>query len=647
MCGIAGLICSRQQCGEEDHIRLVRTMTDLQFHRGPDDNGVVSLGPVCMGSNRLSIIDLSRAGHMPMSDPDGGWWIVYNGEVYNFAELRQELIARGHTFFSRTDTEVVLRAFQQWGAECLERFSGMFAFAIYDRATDTLTLARDRFGKKPVYYTTHSGHILFASEMKTLMKVCADLKPNKQRLIEWSLYRNVDFGSKETLIEGIYSLLPGHFLRICRGTMEAPRDYYSPQSQVDSSIYARLSREPERAVISEVDSLLDAAVKARLVSDVPLGTLCSGGIDSSLITALCARHLKEVNAFNVSVAGYEEIDENQYAQRVAEKLKINLLTYPMTGKEFRENLPRAIYHSDLPLTHPNSVPFLLISEFARKKGVKILLSGEGADELFGGYPQRYRRARQLLRAKKLLKHLPSKVRKAIALAGYATDGIPITEFSEYQLLGHATGFLDNFRRQDLSLSCGDAYRFVSNEADRLLLAAMLADLTNFLSPLLRRLDRMSMAASVESRAPFLDRDLTRTVVNLPLSYRLRGAVDKWILKEVAARYLPRDIVHRRKVGFPLPVDAYIAPLARQEFFEGGFCLESLDFYPRGLSEHISRWREDVHGFFNLLSLEIWGQIFFLQRSLEEVTDRVKQFSEESDLSSEVTMTHQRTISEPA
>ena len=622
-------------------------MTDLQFHRGPDDNGVVSLGPVCLGSNRLSIIDLSKLGHMPMSDADGDLWIAYNGEVYNFADIREELIGRGHTFRSRTDTEVVLRAFQQWGTECFERFSGMFAFAIYDRRTDTLTLARDRFGKKPVYYTTYGGHILFASEMKTLKKVCADLKPNKPRLIEWSLYRNVDFGSKETLIEGIYSLLPGHFLRICRGEMEPPHAYYSQQSQVNSSIYARPDREPEASVVSEVDSLLDAAVKARLVSDVPLGTLCSGGIDSSLITALCARHLKEVNAFNVSVSGYENIDENRYAQQVAKKLKINLYTYPMTGRDFRENLPRAIYYSDLPLTHPNSVPFLLISEFARKNGVKILLSGEGADELFGGYPQRYRRARQLIRAKKLLRHLPSKIRRGLALAGYATDGIPITEFSEYQLLGHATSFLDSFRRQDLSLCCTDAYRFVSNEEDRQILGSMLADLSNFLSPLLRRLDRMSMAASVESRAPFLDRDLTKVVVNLPLSYRLRGAVDKWILKKIAARYLPHDIVYRKKVGFPLPVDAYIAPLARQEFFEGGFCLDSLGFHPRGLSEQIHNWRGDVHGFFNLLALEIWGQIFFLERPVEDVTNRVKQFSGEPDLSSELIQTHQCAVSHAA
>src|SRR5215470_11722245 len=152
MCGITGLICNQQGCREEDHVNVVRRMSDLQFHRGPDDSGIVSLGPVCLGSNRLSIIDLSTAGHMPMSTLDGEWWIVYNGEVYNFADIRKELASKGHAFRSRTDTEVVLRAFQQWGTECFERFSGMFAFAIYDRKTDTLTLARDRFGKKPLYY---------------------------------------------------------------------------------------------------------------------------------------------------------------------------------------------------------------------------------------------------------------------------------------------------------------------------------------------------------------------------------------------------------------------------------------------------------------------------------------------------------------
>src|SRR5215475_464058 len=385
-------------------------MCDLQLHRGPDDRGMVSLDHVCLGSNRLSIIDLTEAGHMPMSNENGEWWITYNGEVYNFMALRQELLHCGHTLRSKTDTEVVLHAFEQWGEKCLDRLVGMFAFAIYDRHTDTLILARDRFGKKPLYYTLHHGHVLFASEMKALMSVCTDLRPNQQRLLEWSLYRNVDFGSPETLVEGLFSLLQGHFLKIHQGRMASPYCYYSPEAQVDPARYQHLGQQSSQELTSEIESLLDSSLQARLVSDVPLGTLCSGGLDSSLITALCVRHRSDVTAFHVAVAGYEEIDESRYAHQVTEALGIKLLTYAMEGEAFRRNLPRAIYHSDVPLTHPNSVAFLLVSAFARKHGVVILLSGEGADELFGGYMQRYRRYRQLLLARRLLAYLPGKIR---------------------------------------------------------------------------------------------------------------------------------------------------------------------------------------------------------------------------------------------
>jgi asparagine synthase (glutamine-hydrolysing) len=627
MCAIAGLICLKPQCCAEAHRLVVGKMSDLQHHRGPDDNGVLSLGHVCLSSNRLSIIDLTPAGHMPMSDDEEAWWITYNGEIYNFQELREELILCGHRFRSKTDTEVVLRAFKQWGEKCLDRFVGMFAFAILDRHTDTLTLVRDRFGKKPLYYTCRDGHVLFASEMKALMCVGDDHRLNKQRLIEWSLYRNVDFGSPDTLVENVLSLPPGHLLRICQDQIESPRCYYAPESHVDAAFYEHLSQQSPRALTAEIESLLLTSVRDRLVSDVPLGTLCSGGIDSSLITALCARHLPDVMAFHISVAGYRELDESHYANQVAKALGIDLLTYPMTAEAFRQHLPRAIYHSDYPLTHPNSVPFLLISEFARQHGVIILLSGEAADELFGGYLQRYRRYRQLLRAQRFLAYLPAKIRKAITLAGYACDGIPITAFSEYEgLLAHTIAFLDKFVREELRLRCADAYWFLANDTERAVLGAMLADVTNFLTPLLRRLDRMSMAASVECRVPFLDHRLVHTVLNLPLSYRLRGSTDKWILKEIASHYLPRQVVYRPKLGFPLPLQDYLAPLAQEEFFHGGFCLEFLGMHRQGMLQAVANWRSNVHGFFNLLALEIWGRLFFLHQPLENVTEQVMRLS---------------------
>src|SRR5438552_5159574 len=338
MCAIAGLLCLKRQCREEDHLAIVGKMCEIQHYRGPDDRGIVSLGDVCLGSDRLSIIDLTEAGHMPMSDGHGDWWITYNGEVYNFNELRDELIRCGHTFRSRTDTEVVLHAFREWGEKCLDRFVGMFAFAVYNQQTDTLTLARDRFGKKPLYYTVRNGHMLFASELKTLLSRCDNTKLNKQRLIEWSLYRNVDFGSPETLIEDVFSLLPGHLLKVSKGQLESPLCYYAPESEVDPDRYSNLSRQSPRSISEEVESLIETSVRARLVRDVPLGTFCSGGIDSSLITAMAAGQRKDIAAFHVSVAGYEEMDESRYASQVAKRLGIDLFTYPLEGEAFRRNL---------------------------------------------------------------------------------------------------------------------------------------------------------------------------------------------------------------------------------------------------------------------------------------------------------------------
>jgi asparagine synthase (glutamine-hydrolysing) len=623
MCGIAGLICVAPGLCREDHSRIVAKMCELQFHRGPDDSGVEDLGHVCLGSNRLAIIDLSAAGHMPMTDGEGRW-IVYNGEAYNFMEVRAELVHLGHRFRSGTDTEVMLRAYRQWGEACLERFRGMFAFAIFDSNTDTVTLVRDRYGKKPLYFTRQDGHVLFASELKSLANACTRLEPNLQRLTEWSLYRNVDFGSPDTLFAGISALAPGHLLEIRSRQPGEPRRYYAPEACISQQRYEEFARMPHQALIKEVGTLVTSAVRDRLISDVPVGTLCSGGLDSSLITSICARERKDVLAFNVAVEGYDALNENVYAQRVASWLGIRLISCSADGQVFRDNLARAIYHSDQPLTHPNSIFFLKVSELARSHGVIVLQSGEAADELFGGYVHRYRRYRQMKRLQNLLRRLPERLRRAVALAGYAADRVPITEFSDYEgLLAHATSFLDRFARVELRARCAEAYAFVADEADREVLGAMLADVTNFLTPLLRRLDRMTMAASVECRAPYLDHRLVEAVTNMPLALRLRGRTDKWLLKAVAEDHLPRDIVHRRKSGFPLPVADYLAPLAHTELFEDGFCLERLGMHRAGLAETVTGWRQNVHGFFNLLALEIWGRLFFFRQSVEEVTEQVR------------------------
>jgi asparagine synthase (glutamine-hydrolysing) len=623
MCGITGLVCMSPERCREDHARLVARMTRMQTYRGPDDSGVAEIGRSCLGSNRLAILDLSAAGHMPMSD-GGALTIVYNGEVYNFMEVREELQRLGHQFVSRSDTEVVMRAFQEWGEACLQRLRGMFAFAIHDKRTDTLTLVRDRFGKKPLYYMRLDGHVYFASELKVLAALCPRAEPNHQRLAEWALYRNVDFGQPSTLFANISSLAPGHLLQIRGSHIGEQQRYYAPESAITAEQYERLGRCTPHALTGEIENLLQAAVRDRLVSDVPVGTLCSGGIDSSLITALCAAERKDVLAFNIAVSGYKDLNENVYAQRVAEHLGIRLLSCEANGEVFRDNLVRAIFHSDHPLTHPNSVFFLQVSEFARSHGVIVLQSGEAADELFGGYVHRYRRLRQIKSLETHMKRLPVRLRRLVSMLGYAVDHVPITEFSDYDgLLAHATQYIDRFSRAELRTRCMEAYGFVQNEADRQVLGAMLADLTNFLTPLLRRIDRMTMAASVECRAPFLDQRLVETVINIPLALRLRGSTDKWVLKAIAAKYLPSDIVYRKKRGFPLPIADYLAPLARPELFADGFCVQVLNMHRAGLLQTVHSWRDNVNGFFNLLALEIWGRLFCFRQTIDEVNEQMR------------------------
>jgi asparagine synthase (glutamine-hydrolysing) len=620
MCGIAGLACLDPGCSS-DHRSIVARMCDRQEHRGPDDSGIVAAGRVCLGSRRLSIIDLSPAGHMPMSDESGRWRITYNGEVYNFESLREELLALGHTFRSRTDTEVVLHAWMEWGEGCVDRFVGMYAFAVYDGERDVLTLVRDRYGIKPLYYSTDGGHFMFASELKAIATERSALRVDHHSLLEWSLYRNVDALTGETLVEGVSAVLPGHRLEFRNGHLD-DRELYAPPDAVSPDEFERFARASKDEIVAELGGVVEDAVRMRLVSDVPVGTLCSGGLDSSLITALAARHRGDLKAFNVSVRGYEKLDENRYARSLTEDLGLELVTLPLTGEAFRRELPRAVFHSDLPLTHPNSVAYFLISRVAREHGVIVLLSGEGADELFGGYRFSYRRKRFLLRIRPLLDALPARARGILALLSYSMAGLPATHWRFRELLPPTVGLIDRYARSAWLERCERAYGFVEKERDRAILGTILADLSDFLAPLLRRLDRMTMAASVECRVPFLDHRVVHRAIQLPLDYRVGSLSDKWVLKQVAKPYLPAEIVRRRKLGFPLPLEEYLGPLFDPTLFTDGFCVGVLGLEPAVLEGVVREGRKHVQDAFGLIALEIWGRMFFMGETVEDVQARI-------------------------
>jgi asparagine synthase (glutamine-hydrolysing) len=627
MCGLAGVIRLGDGNDGIDAEALVKRMCDLQAHRGPDDSGVIALGRVSLGSRRLSIIDLSTAGHMPMCDSTGRWWIAYNGEVYNFAGIREELLKLGHTFRSHTDTEVILHAYMEWNSACLERFVGMFAFALCDTHSGEVVLVRDRYGKKPLYYTQIGDLVMFSSEMKALMIGRNDLRVDKQSLCEWFLYRNVDGLTSRTLVEGIFSVLPGQIVTIGPRRLEMSQ-YYSPISHVSQSEYERFLAARPEAVVDEIEEILNDAVHLRLVSDVPVGTLLSGGLDSSLVTAIAAKYTKDLTAFHVSVEGFPNLDERRYAEQLTQSLGLPFVPYALKGSEFRRMLPFVTYLSDLPLTHPNSVAYYLISKVAREHDVIVLQSGEGADELFGGY-WNYRRRRRLLQLEPLLRKVPERLLSILALFVYANAGMPVSAHRFRELLPPTVDFLDRYARIEWGERCEEAYAFLSRRSDRIIQGAMLADLGDFLTPLLRRLDRTSMGASVETRVPFLDHRLVHKAINLPLAYKVGARADKWVLKQIATRYVPESLVTRKKAGFPLPVDNYVNPLARPEFFADGFCEEFLGLSRRGVSRTMSSWRRWAYGAFGLITLEIWGRIYFMGEPVDRIVELIEQCEHQS------------------
>ena len=624
MCGVAGLLCLNPGCDGTSHQALVARMCSVQECRGPDDSGLVAIDRACLGARRLSIIDLSPAGHMPMSDASGRWWITYNGEVYNFRELRRELEARRHTFHSHTDTEVVLHAFMEWGEHCIERFVGMFAFAVYDRDSSRLFLGRDRYGIKPLYYSRTEGHVLFASEIKALLRDDGAAALDQRRLTEWFLYRNVDALSPETLFEGVAAVLPGCVVIVSSAGVVSQR-IYNAVDHVSVDEYRRYSSLRSADVVDEFDATISDAVRLRLISDVPVGTLLSGGLDSSLVTSIAAREKRDLTAFNVSVAGFPDLDEKRFAEELARKLGLALVSFDITGPIFRRELARAVYLSDLPLSHPNSVAYYLISQVARREGVIVLLSGEGADELFGGYAWNYRRKWYLDRLAPLLERVPERLWNLAALVLFARLGMPVTSRQFRNLLPPTMDFIDRYERAGLLDACQEAYHFVPRRADRAVLGALLADLNDFLSPLLSRLDRMSMGASVECRVPFLDHRVVHKAINLPLEYRIGTLSDKWILKQVAERYVPSHLVHRKKKGFPLPLADYVAPFADRRFFTGGFCQEGLGLNERGFDRLLGSWQRWTFAFFGLVTLEIWGRIFLRREKLEAVQEWLMSF----------------------
>lgn len=568
MCGIVGIVHKDRERRAEGPVLM--EMRDLLIHRGPDDAGLFIDGHAGLGHRRLSIIDIS-SGHQPMTNEDKTLWIVYNGEIYNFKSLRESLLGKGHRFTTKSDTEVILHLYEEKGANCVKELNGIFAFAIWDTKHKSLFLARDHMGVKPLYYAETDEAFLFASEIKSILK-SGYLKPrcHDEGVFEYFMFRHVS--GEHTLFEGVNNLLPGFTMFHRDGRIESKR-YWSPypEGKNKSSDFKKTSE--------ELSALLEDAVRIQLISDVPLGTFCSGGLDSSLVTALAARQVgHRINTF--SVGFHEEgYDETSYARIVSDRYGTDHHEVKVSSRDFADLLPKMIWHNDEPLNFANSVQIYAISKLA-KAHVTVVLTGEGSDELFAGYPRYF-----IPRLSALYRKLPSFLKAFFLSSAGQTASHKMEKVEKYSLyspvdaLLYNSSFLDrHFLAQILrnGFICKFEYResCLKEGKDRGLddvTAMALVDQQNYMVSILNRQDKMSMAASIESRVPFLDYRIVELANKLPVQYKTKLFRTKHILKEISRSYLPANIVDRRKSGFGVPLGEWLKDSGGLGRYLGDLC----------------------------------------------------------------------------
>jgi asparagine synthase (glutamine-hydrolysing) len=608
MCGIVGLIHRdpSRPCGAE----LVTKMRDTVTYRGPDDAGVFVDGPVGLGHRRLSIIDLG-GGHQPMSDSSGRNWVVFNGEIYNYRPLREALIAKGYTFRTHSDTEVILQLYADMGDQCVTAMNGMFAFAIWDSERRTLLLARDRMGVKPLYYAETPDAFVFASEIKSIFASgFVEPKCRDEALAEYLLFRQV--AGEEGLFHGIRSLPPGCTATLRDGTLRISR-YWSPRPPADRP---PITYAEARATLA---SLLEDSVRLRLISDVPVGTFCSGGVDSSLVTAVAAKLKRDpVNTYSV---GFDEpdYDESAYALQVSQRCGTVHHQLKVASGEFSDLFPRMVWHNDEPLDFPNSIQIFALSRLAKER-VTVVLTGEGSDELFAGYP-RYR----IPDLANVYQHVPAPVRRLVSAFGDHRA----EKLSRYAAVGPDQALLYNssyLRPEVVASVCArvlpaalqvreDALRGLNGLGlDRVGTASIL-DQETFLVGILNRQDKMSMAASIESRVPFMDYRIVELANRLPTRFKVRRGVGKAIVKDVARDFLPTEIVDRRKSGFGVPLARWFRSQnglgERIQALPDSRAAEVFDraVLRRMVGEHRAGERDHSELLWTALSLATWREAF--------------------------------------
>lgn len=542
MCGINGI--------SWENSSDISMMNESIVHRGPDGNGIYVGDGVSLGHVRLSILDPSAGADQPMQSDSGSLVLVYNGELYNFKQIREKLKKRGVTFSTDSDTEVILYAYQEYGESIFHELNGIFAFGLLDKKNNKLLLVRDRLGIKPLYYGFKGSELVFSSELKAIRKSLG-LKFSESKAYDYFLSSNI---SGESFYSNVMVLKPGSTATLELNTKKfTTKDYFRLTESIRQNEYGKQSALSESKIIDQLDELLNAVVKDQMVSDVPIASVGSGGLDSSLVTAIASRYNPDISVYHVKVDD-AKCDESEFAKRVAQYLNLELKTEVLSQTNYLQYIDHCIDLEGLPLSHPNSVGIYLISKKAKEDGIKVLLTGEGADELFGGY-HRYKAYQKKLMFNRL-PIIPSLVKRFSKLTIQPGFGGFSTEDVE-NYLGQASTFNFYKERCEFNFELKKAFAFIEKDSERELKAYISTDLRYYLPPILRRTDRMSMAAGLEMRVPFLDNRLLEFSLNLPVKHQLNKYELKYLLKKVGERYLPKDIVYRSKKGFPLPIQEWL------------------------------------------------------------------------------------------
>lgn len=543
MCGICGF--------NWDDKKLAKAMCRSMSTRGPDDNGTYTDKHMSLGHLRLSIIDLSKKGHQPMSNDDGNIHIVYNGEIYNFKEIRQELEKKGYCFNSNTDTEVILKSHMEWGDSCVERFNGMFAFAIWDASKNKLFLARDRMGIKPLYYFYDGKRFIFASEIKAILE--HDIKREVDRE-GFSSFMNFRFTvGPRTILKDIRKLLPAHTLVLEKGKLKAQRYWEAKEN---------IRKRPISKIASELKGLLKDSVQKRLMSDVALGVYLSGGIDSSSMVAMMRDSVKDIKTFSV---GFGEGVDNElaHARRVSDHFSTDHHEIQVDDNDLKD-LPKMVWHLDEPIGDAATLPTYIISRFAKKK-VTVVLAGEGADEIFAGYD----RYKMMLYGHRLSTMTPDIIKRSmLRRLNIKNENIKrlkelvCEETLENKYL-KAISLFSHKEQREMGVSDRGVVNdiFTENfrpEMKNLLNRILFFDQKTLLpDDFFMKADKMSMAHSVEERVPFLDHRMVEFSFTIPPRLKMRGVNEKFILKKAMKSSLPGFTVKRKKRGYDTPMDRWL------------------------------------------------------------------------------------------